>query len=215
MAPMLAMIAEMQKELRELRSRRSSNSSSSGEDSDDDQDESGNGPREFAGVLSMTELAARTYQNLQPAVCHDARFRSALDYCYYRLSTRSVRYDAQIASRVARWTQQMEASFKLRFDGSDSLAILQFLKAFVEAADNKGIREGAALHVLRSFLDSPAREEFTAFRAQAFPVAVDWLLSTFAPASSLAIEYKAICSMNQHNEESPREFSLRLRQRAS
>jgi hypothetical protein len=86
---------------------------------------------------------------------------------------------------------------------------------FVEAADTNGIQKGAALHVLRCFLDSPAREEFTAFRAQTFPAAVDWLLSTFAPASSLAIEYKSICSMTQSQHESPREFSLRLRQRAS
>jgi hypothetical protein len=77
------------------------------------------------------------------------------------------------------------------------------------------VREGAALYVLRSFLDSPAREEFTAYKAAAFPVAVDWLLTTFAPVSALAAEYKAISSLTQTRGESPRDFSLRLRQRAS
>ena len=86
----------------------------------------------------------------------------------------------------------MEAYFKLRFDGSDPLAVLQFINGFVEAANTNGIRESAALHIPRSFLDSPAREEFTASRSMAFPVAFNWLISTFAPISALAAEYKSI-----------------------
>ena len=77
----------------------------------------------------------------------------------------------------------MEASFKLRFHGSDPLSVLQFINGFVEAANTNGIRESAALHVLRSFLDSPAREEFTASRSIAFPVAVNWLISTLRPSA--------------------------------
>ena len=128
---------------------------------------------------------------------------------------RSPLYDADVASRVAKWTRQLEASLKIRFDGSDPLAVLQFLHSFVEAANTNGIKEGAAVYVLRSFLDSPAREEFTAARATAFPAAVDWLLMTFAPVSALAAEYKAISSLVQGQRESPRDFGLRLRQRAS
>jgi hypothetical protein len=93
--------------------------------------------------------------------------------------------------------------------------VLQFLHSFVEASNTNGIKEGAAVYVLRSLLDSPAREEFTAARATDFPVAVDWLLTTFAPVSALAAEYKAIYSLVQCRRESPREFGLRLRQCAS
>jgi hypothetical protein len=93
--------------------------------------------------------------------------------------------------------------------------VLQFANAFVEAANTNGIRESAALIVLRYFLDSPAREEFTASRATVFPIAVNWIISTFAPISVLAAEYMAISSLTQDLHESPREFSLRLRQRAS
>jgi hypothetical protein len=78
-----------------------------------------------------------------------------------------------------------------------------------------GIREGAAPCVMRAFLDSPAREELTAFKSSEFPFAVDWLLMTYAPVSSLAAEHKFISSMTQGRLESPRDFGLRLRQRAS
>ena len=213
MAPMLTLIAEMQRELGELRRGQNRGQGSDSEGSDDG---SVTVPLvETDRVLSTTELAARTYDGLLPTVCHDPRFRRILDYRYYRLYKRSDRYDSHIASKVSRWTRQMEASFKLRFDGSDPLAVLQFINGFVEAANTNGIRESAALHVLRSFLDSPAREEFTASRSIAFPLAVNWLIATFAPISALAAEYKAISSLTQDVYESPREFSLRLRQRAS
>jgi hypothetical protein len=75
----------------------------------------------------------------------------------------------------------------------------------MEAANSNGVREGAALYVLRSFLDSPARDEFTAYKPSAFhfPVAVDWFLTTFAPVSALAADYKAISSLIQSCGEYP------------
>jgi hypothetical protein len=176
MTPMLFIIAEMQRELGELRRSKERGHVSDSEDSDD---RSVSVPLfETDTVLSATELSARTYDGLIPTVCHDPRFRRILDYRYYRLYRRSDRYDSHIASKVSRWARQMEASFKLRFDGSDPLAVLKFMNAFVEAANTNGIRYSAALHVLRSFLDSPAREEFTASRATAFPMAVNWLTSS-------------------------------------
>ena len=212
MAPMMAMMAEMQRELGELR-RRNRNYNS---DSDSSEDGSAITPlAEPERVFTSSELTAHTYNGLFPTVCHDPRFRRVLDYRYYRLHKRSDRYDANDARRVSKWTRQLEASLKLRFDGTDPLSILQFLSSFVEAANTNGIREGAALHVLGSFLSSPAKAEFTAFHSTAYPVAVDWLLMTYAPVSAVASEYKAISSMGQGRRESPREFSLRLRQRAS
>ena len=212
MAPLMTMLAEMQKELGDLR-RKSRNGSSDTEDSDDGL---GSDPLADSGTtFSNDELLARTHNGLLPTICHDPRFRRILDYRYYRLHKMYPGYDADVASRVAKWTRQLEDFLKLRFDGSDPLAVLQFLHSFVEAANTNGIKEGAAVYVLRSFLDSPAREEFTAARATAFPAAVDWLLMTFAPVSALAAEYKAISSLVQGQRESPRDFGLRLRQRAS
>jgi hypothetical protein len=145
MAPMLSIIAEMQRELGELRRNKERSHGSDTEDSDDGLVSV---PLiETDTVLSAMEHSARTYDGLIPTVCHDPRFRRILEYRYYRLYRRSDRYDSHIASKVSRWTLQMEASFKLRFDGSDSLAVLQFTNAFVEAANTNGIRESAALHV--------------------------------------------------------------------
>jgi hypothetical protein len=155
MAPMMAMFAEMQRELGDLR-RKSRNGLSDNEDSDDGlvSDPIADSSRSFA----EDELQSRTHNAMLPEICHDPRFRRILDYRYYRLHKRSSRYDAEVAGRVAKWTRQLEASLKLRFDGSDPLAVLQFLHSFVEADNTNGINEGAAVYVLRSFLDSPARE---------------------------------------------------------
>jgi hypothetical protein len=150
MAPLMTMLAEMQRELGDLR-RKSGNGSSDNEDSDDDlvSDPLSDSSRTFA----EDELQSRTHNGLLPAICLDPRFRRILDYRYYRLHKRSSRYDAEVAGRVAKWTRQLEASLKLRFDGSDPLAVLQFLHSFVEAANTNGIKEGAAVYVLRSFLE--------------------------------------------------------------
>jgi hypothetical protein len=166
-------------------------------------------------VLCHEELAVLTYGDLSPAECHDSRFAAVLDYRYYRLIKRSDHYTAHTASRIAKWTRQIEASFKLRFSGADPLAILQFLGAFVDATNANGIREGAALFILPSFLDSPAREEFNAHRPRAYPSAINWLISTFAPVESLASEYKRISNLQQGLHESPRDFSLRVRTASS
>jgi hypothetical protein len=211
---MLNMISHMQVELRELRRKRGGSATDS-EGDEDDLDRTIPAPLDHTRDMTAEEKLSRSYQDLLPAVCHDPRFRSVLDYRYYRLHKRSNHYDAKVAATVAKMSRQMEASFKLRFDGSDTLSVLQFLNSFVETADTNGVREGAALYVLRAFLDTPAREEFTAFKASSFPEAVDWMLSTFAPVSFLAAEYKRICSLTQNSGESPREFSLRLRQSAS
>jgi hypothetical protein len=213
MAAMMQMMSAMHMELSELRKKRRGSGSDS-EESDPDLHQI---PPLFDPTheLPISEVIARTYRGIQPATCHDPRFRKALDYRYYRLNRRSSRYDGQIASRIARLTRQMEASFKMRFSGADPIAVIQFLHSFVDAANTNGVREGAALHILRSFLDTPARDEFIAYRATSFPGAVDWLLATFAPVGALASEYKSISSMTQRVQESPRAFSLRLRQRAS
>jgi hypothetical protein len=109
-------------------------------------------------TFTEDELQSRAYNGLVPAICHDPHFRRILDYRYYRLHKRSSRYDAEVAGRVAKWTRQFEASLNMRFDGSDPLAVLQFLHAVVEAADTNGIKEGAAVYKLSSFLDTPSRE---------------------------------------------------------
>ena len=189
------------------------------EEEDDDQFEDGLVPGtvvpDRSRVMSHEELSVLTYGDLSPAECHDSRFAAVLDYRYYRLIKRSDHYTAQTASRMARWTRQIEASFKLRFSGADPLAILQFLGAFVDATNANGIREGAALFILPSFLDSPAREEFNAHRPRAFPLAVNWLIATFAPVESLASEYKRISNLQQGLHETPRDFSLRVRTASS
>jgi hypothetical protein len=157
---LLTLVSSLQVEMSELR--RSGRRNDPDEDQDADYDLADHGTVHVAPdrsrVMPLQELMVLTHGDLRPTVCHDARFSASLDYRYYRLIKISEHYTAQTAAKVARWTRQIEASFKLRFDGSDPLAVLQFLGAFVDAANTNGIREGAALFILPSFLDSPARE---------------------------------------------------------
>ena len=84
MAPMLTLIAEMQRELGELRRGQNRGQGSDSEGSDDG---SVTVPLvETDRVLSTTELAARTYDGMLPTVCHDPRFRRILDYSLLTVS---------------------------------------------------------------------------------------------------------------------------------
>jgi hypothetical protein len=125
MAPMTAMMVELQKEIGELRRIRDRNISTDTNDSEADP-----GSTHMVDIhldLTPEELALRTYKGLLPTTCHDNRFHRILDYLYYRLHKRSDKYDSSVSSQVSKWTRQLEASFKLRFDGSDPLSIIQFL----------------------------------------------------------------------------------------
>jgi hypothetical protein len=214
---LLTLVTNLQIEMADMR--RSNRQGDSDEDRSDVLDRAEDGTIEVVPyrtrVMHPSELLRLGHGNLVPAVCHDPRFPPSLDYRYYRLIKRSEHYTAQTAAKVARWTRQIEASFRLRFSGADPLAILQYLGAFVDATNANGIREGAALFILPSFLNSPAREEFNACRLRAFSVAVDWLLATFAPVELLAGEYKRISNFLQGLNETPPEFSLRIRTAAS
>ena len=71
MAPLMTMLAEMQRELGDLR-RKSRNGSSDTEDSDDGL---GSDPLADSGTtFSNDELLARTHNGLSPTICHDPRF---------------------------------------------------------------------------------------------------------------------------------------------
>jgi hypothetical protein len=113
---LLSLIANMQLEMRELRSKRKENDSYS---EDDDAETVFMSLNDWHHVLAPADVRLLTYGNLLPTVCHDSRFRTALDYRYYRLHKISNQYDAYVAIKIARLKRQMEASFKLRLDGSD------------------------------------------------------------------------------------------------
>ena len=50
-----------------------------------------------------------------------------------------------------------------KFSGKDPLAVLQFLKNFSSACNETRTSEGMALHLLKHFLASPARELFKVY----------------------------------------------------
>jgi hypothetical protein len=157
---LLTLVSSLQVDMSELR--RSGRQNDPDEDPDADSDLADHGPVHVAPdrsrVMPLADLMILRHGDLRPTVCHDARFSASLEYRYYGLIKRSEHYTAQTAPKVARLTRQIEASFKLRFAGADPLAVLQFLGAFVDAANTNGIREGAALFILPSFFDSPARK---------------------------------------------------------
>jgi hypothetical protein len=140
MSSLLNLVTNLQVEMSELRrSRRRSDSDEDPDERSDDDVITDVLTPDRSRIMSPNELSVLTYGDMRPAECHDSRFLAVLDYRYYRLNKRSGHYTAQTASSVARWTRQIEASFKLRFSGADPLAILQFLGAFVDATNSNGI----------------------------------------------------------------------------
>jgi uncharacterized membrane protein YdfJ with MMPL/SSD domain len=103
---MLNMISHMQVELRELRRKRGGSATDS-EGDEDDLDRTIPARLDHTRDMTADEKLSRSYQDLLPAVCHDPRFRSVLDYRYYRLHKRYNHYDAKVAATVAKMSRQM------------------------------------------------------------------------------------------------------------
>jgi hypothetical protein len=129
----------------------------------------------------------------------------------YRLrdSTPALR-PAQVASSssiAATIRPRLEGSF---FSGIPSLVFLPFLTQIVRVSNQSHVSEAALLWLLEDFLRSPAKE---AFRLQSFktcPSAVHWLLTSYAPETTIEAAVRSLQTTTQRPSEAVRDFGLRV-----
>jgi hypothetical protein len=148
-------------------------------------------------------------------------YKKLLSYLAYRLSNLSQRYDTSVAAKLATYAKRLSHSIEEKFDGSEPIAILDFLKSFKEAADHNCVSEGAAARLLPYFLTGLAREEYRSAMKELpsnwsmYPRMVQRLLETYASDDELAKAYHIAAMARQREHEDEKSFALRLRQLAA
>ena len=95
------------------------------------------------------------------------------------------------------------------FSGEPALAVLPFLLQLVKVADQSYLSEAALLWIVEDFIRTPAKESFRSQQFDSWPTAVHWLLTTYAPESSLEIAVRRLQMTSQMSSEGVRKFGLR------
>jgi len=176
----------------------STSSSSSTTTTDDDEDRVGT--KAGSGKLAVLE-------------CPDDRFAGFLFYRSYRLRNRHSTYGASQARRMGRTAM---------FNGKEPLKVLSWLRKFVKTCDDNDVSEGMGLYLIPNFLAGDAEARFPrnlpgsdiggGQRALgSFPVAVNWLLSTYAEPRALVLAHDKFSRATLVDNEGVDAFATRLR----
>jgi hypothetical protein len=96
------------------------------------------------------------------------------------------------------------------FCGDPPLSVLPFLQQLVRVADQSHMTEAALLWVVGDFLRPPAQGAFRSQRFDSWPLAIHWLLVTYASETILESAVRRIQTTSQATNESVQEFGLRL-----
>jgi hypothetical protein len=86
----------------------------------------------------------------------------------------------------------MKHSLDEKFEGSEPIVVLDFLRSFKESADHNQIGEGATARLMPYFLKGAAKEEYQSYLKEVpaskplYPYMVQYLLETYASDEELA-----------------------------
>ena len=168
-------------------------------------------------LLSWTLIRRyRTKLTEDYSLLWNRRFSSLLSVDSYRLrDTTPALRPAQVASLssiAATIRPRLEGSF---FSGTPSLGVLPFLMQIVRVSNQSHVSEAALLWLLEDFLRSPAKEAFRLQSLETWPSAVHWLLTSYAPETTIEAAVRSLQTTTQRLSETVREFGLRVQQEAS
>ena len=142
-----------------------------------------------------------------------------VNYRYYRLkrrsSTRTGRETGKVKDHIRRLATAVNG---LKFDGSDPIAILNFLTRFTEEADILEMKESQAFIALPHFLAKTALEHYRAARdaspreggVTAWPEAVQYLLRNYATNDAISEALLVLRDIRQSPAEDETAYSTRL-----
>ena len=144
------------------------------------------------------------------------RFDRVLAVDTYRLRDRSPVLRAEQVSSLTSYANQIRPRLAdCVFNGNSPLQVLPFLKQIVRISDQSFLSEAVLLWVVDDFLQTPVREAFRAQSFDSWPVAVYWLLTTYAPETSLESAVRRLQVAGQQSEESVRKYGQRLQMEAA
>jgi hypothetical protein len=139
------------------------------------------------------------------------RYAGVLAVDTYRLRDRAstLRPD-QVANLTTAANQIRPRLDGCMFCGDPPLSVLPFLQQLVRVADQSHMTEAALLWVVDDFLRPPAQGAFRSQRFDSWPLAIHWLLVTYASETILESAVRRIQTTSQATNESVQEFGLRI-----
>ena len=104
-----------------------------------------------------------------------------------------------------------------KFNGSEGIQIILFLRSFRDAADHNDVSEGAAAHILPYFLEGPAASRcktqmtrLASSNVPLYPALVNGLLHRYATEHVMSEAYQKVHSLRQNDGENELQFGGRL-----
>lgn len=159
------------------------------------------GPR----VEGLTELTTRRPE-----------FRPLVSYRTYRLANQSQRVNDHVTAKVNSYLKMMRHHVSEPFTGEPAIRVFDFLTAMRDAFDVNRISEGAAYLLLPHFLLGKAKHGVLSRWKQVssamprYPVAVQFLLQSYATPRVIASSCQRVMSARQELNESEAQFGERL-----
>lgn len=89
-------------------------------------------------------------------------FKEAVDYRFYRLKLTSSQYSDKVARCMTKWQKVVDVQMVTKkFQPSDPITILPFLRYFKRECDVNQIHEGGAMWLIAKYLNEPAKAQLT------------------------------------------------------
>jgi len=156
--------------------------------------------------------------------CPDDWLSQVSDYKTHRLRIRRTGYGAAQVRKMGRMTKNMRHAFGgfPPLSGKDPLKVFSWLRKLVKACNDNDESEGMALLAIPHFLSGDAELRYTrelpdsgtelgVESITSYPVAVNWLLQTYAEPHTLAIAQDTFRRAIIEPDETIESFSARLR----
>jgi hypothetical protein len=189
-------------------------------DSDEEKEEF-DSDSEISGNDAVDCVKGPRVPGLQEIIPSRSAYRRLLSYRTYRLVNKSKRFDPTVTAKLPSYAKRMKHSFEEKFDGTEPIAVLDFLFSFEETADHNRVSEGAATRLMPYFLKGAPREGYRSYLKEVsaskplYPYMVQFLLETYAGDDELAKPYHMAVTARQRDNEDERAFALRLRRTAA
>jgi hypothetical protein len=95
------------------------------------------------------------------------------------------------------------------------LGVLPFLTQIFLVSNQSHVSEAALLWLLEEFLRSPGKEAFRLQSLETWPSAVHWLLTSYAPETTIEATVRSLQITTQRPSDAVRDLGLRVQQEAS
>jgi hypothetical protein len=145
----------------------------------------------------------------------DPRFQALFNLDTYRLTNRRSKVTARGVSQLTKRAGELRPRITKSFPGRDGLEIIPFLTRLREVSDEAGLSEGVLLRFLPDLLAEPALTAFRSTHPISYPVAIRWLLRTYAPEAHVSEHWRRLQQSRQSESETPAELALRLQMEAA